>query len=100
MYTYFQYQTCVYQTKYQYDRSHEILSEVFKSKQCTHCLSDECIHMIEKFQTSTKEKEHYLVFYIRSKIFMSFDAMATFPVESMNSALRNGMGINSNSCTR
>ncbi len=91
--TIFQYQTCVYQTKDQYDRSHEILSEMLKSKRCKDLLSDECIHMIDKFQTSMKEKENYFVFYIRSKI-------STSPVKSMNSALKNGMGINSNSRTR
>ena len=100
LYTIFQYQTCVYRTKDQYDRSHEILSEMLKSKWCKDCLSDECIHMIEKFQTSMKEKKNYLVLYVRPKISMSFDAMTTSPVKSMNSALKNGMGINSNSCIR
>jgi hypothetical protein len=56
--------------------------------------------MIEKFQTSMKEKENYFAFYICSKISMSFDAMTTSPVESTNSALKNGMEINSNSRTR
>ncbi len=94
LYTIFQYQTCVYWTKDQYDRSHEILSEILKSKRCKDSLSHECIHVIEKFQTSMKKKENYLAFYVRSKISMSFDAMTTSPVESMNSALKNGMGIN------
>jgi len=98
--TIFQYQTCVYQTKDQHDRSHEILSEMLKSNWCKDSLSDECIHMIDKFQTSMKEKENYLAFHVWLKISMSFDAMTTSPVESMNSALKNGMGINSNSCTR
>ncbi len=53
LYTMFQYQTSVYWTKGQYDRSHEIF-EMLKSKRCKDCLSDECIHMIEKFQTSMK----------------------------------------------
>ncbi len=100
LYTIFQNQTCVYRTKDQYDRSHEILSEMWKSKRCKDSLSDECIHMIEKFQTSVKEKGNYLAFYLRSKISMSFDAMTTSPVKSMNSALKNGMRINLNSRTR
>jgi hypothetical protein len=53
--TIFQYQTCVHLTKDQYDRSHEILSEMLKLKRCKDCLSDECIQMIEKFQTSIKK---------------------------------------------
>ncbi len=100
LYTIFQFPACVHRTKDQYDRSHEILSELLKSKRCKDCLADECIHMIEKFQTSMKEKENYLAFYMQSKFSMSFDAMTTSPVESRNSALMNGMGINSNSCTR
>jgi hypothetical protein len=100
LYTIIQYQTCVYLTKDQCDRLHEILSEMLKPKWCKDSLSDECIHMIEMFQTSMKEKENYLAFYVRSKISISFDAMTTSPVKSMNSALKNGMGINSNSRTR
>jgi hypothetical protein len=91
LYTIFQYQTCVYWTKDQYDRSHDFFSEILKSKQGKDCLSDDCIHMIEKFQTTMKEKENDLDFYIWSKISMSFDAMTTSPVELMNSALKNGM---------
>jgi hypothetical protein len=91
LYTIFQYQTCVYWTKDQYDRSHELLSEILKSKWCKDCLSDVCIHMIEKFQTSIKEIKKYLAFYIHSKISMSFDAMTSSPVKSINSALKNGM---------
>ncbi len=54
LYTILQYQTCIYRTKDQYDRSHEILFEMLKSKWRKDSLSDECIHMIEKFQTSMK----------------------------------------------
>ena len=73
---------------------------MLKSKWYKDSLSDECIHMIEKFQTSMKEKENYLAFYVQSKISITFDAMTTSPVKSMNSALKNGMGINLNSRTR
>jgi hypothetical protein len=67
---------------------------MLKSKWYKDSLSDECIHMIEKFQTSMKEKENYLAFYVRSKITMSLDAMTTSPVESMNSALNIFKGFN------
>ncbi len=62
LYNIFQYQTCVYPTKDQYDRSHEILSEMSKSKWCKDSLSNECMHIIDKFQTSMKKKENYLDF--------------------------------------
>ncbi len=68
LYTIFQYQTCVYRTKEQYDISHEILSEMLNSKRCKDSFLDECMKMIEKFQTSMKEKENHLAFHIRLKI--------------------------------
>jgi hypothetical protein len=46
------------------------------------------------------DKEQYLAFHVCKKITMSFDAMATSPVESMDSSIENGMGITSNSETR
>jgi hypothetical protein len=70
------------------------------SEMCTKILSPECINAIQQFQFVIKEKQCYLAFYVRSKISMSFDAMATSPVESMNSSLKRGMGINKNSNTR
>jgi hypothetical protein len=46
------------------------------------------------------DKETYLAFYVWKTISMSFDVMTTSPVESMNSSIKNGMGVNSNSNTR
>ncbi len=67
---------------------------------CTKTLSPECINAIQQFQIVIKEKECYLAFYVHSKISMPFDAMTTSPVESMNSSLKRGTGINENSNTR
>ncbi len=63
-------------------------------------LSPECINAIQQFRINIKEKECYLAFYVHSKISMSFDAMTQSPVESMNSSLKRGTGINKNSNTR
>jgi hypothetical protein len=63
-------------------------------------LSPECINAIQQFQINTKEKECYLAFYVRLTISMSFDTMTTSPVESMNSSLKRGMGIDKNSNAR
>ncbi len=76
---------CVYRAKEQYDRSHELLFEMLVSDMCTKTLSPECINAIQQFQVVIKEKECYLAFYVHSKNSMSFDAMTTSPVESMNS---------------
>ncbi len=76
------------------------MSKMLKWQRCQDSVSHECINVIENFETNMKEKEKYLAFHIWSKILMSFDAITTSPVESMNSSLKNGMGINSNSNTR
>jgi hypothetical protein len=67
---------------------------------CTKTLSPECINAIQQFQIVIREKECYLAFYFHSKISMSFNAMTTSPVESMNSSLKRETGINKNSNTR
>jgi hypothetical protein len=66
---------------------------------CTKTLSPECINVIQHFQIVIKEKECYLAFYVHSEISMSFDAMTTSPIESMNCSLKRGMEINKNSNT-
>ncbi len=100
LYAIFQHQVCVYPTKEQYDRSQELLFKMLDWEVCTKTLSPECINAIQQFQINIKEKVCYLAFYVRLKISMSFDAMTTSPVESMNSSLKRGMGINKNSNTR
>jgi hypothetical protein len=47
-----------------------------------------------------KEKERYLAFYVRVKIPLSFNAMTTSQVESMNSTIKRNMGVNHNSKSR
>ncbi len=76
----------MYQTKAQYDKSNMILTEMLSSPLCRDVLSNDCIKVIENFQCSMIEKEQYLAFYVRKIMSMSFDAMKTSPVESMNNA--------------
>jgi hypothetical protein len=89
----------VYRTKAQYDRSNLILTKILSSPLCQDVLSKDCIKAIEKLQCSMIDKETYLAFYVRKTISMSFDATTMSPVESMNSSIKNGMGVNSNSNT-
>ncbi len=90
----------MYQTKAQYDRSNMILTKMLSSPWCKDVLSNDCIEAIEKFQCSMIKKETYLAFYARKTISMSFDAMTTSPVESMNSSIKNGIGVSLNTNTR
>ncbi len=73
---------------------------MLSSPLCQDELSNDCIKAIENFQCSMTDKEQYLAFHVRKKISMSIDAMTTSPVESMNSSIKNGMGVTSNSNTR
>ena len=100
IYGIFQHQACVYRTKSQYDRSNAILTEMLSSHKCRDELSLQCIQAIEKFQCTMIDKEQYLAFHFRKTITMSFDAMTTSPVESMNKSIKSHMGVNSNSQTR
>jgi hypothetical protein len=77
-----------------------ILTEMLSSPWCQEVLSTDYIKAIEKFQCTMIEKETYLAFYLWKTISMSFDAMTTSPFESMNSSIKNDMGVNSNSNTR
>jgi hypothetical protein len=95
----FQHQACVYRAKSQYDRSNAILREMLASQTCKDALSEQCIKAIKKFQCAMIEKEPYLDFHIRKTNTSSFDAMTTSPVELMNSSIKNGMGVHSNSQT-
>jgi hypothetical protein len=77
-----------------------ILTEMLSSPLCQDVLSKDCIKAIENFQCPMIDKETYLAFNIRKTISMSFDAMTMSPVESMNSSIKNGMGVNLNSNSR
>ena len=100
VYSVFQHQSCVYRTKAQYDRSNVLLTDMSSSSLCCDVLSADCIKAIENIQMTMVDKEKYLAFHAHVQIPISFDAITTSPVESMNSSLKNGMGINQNSNTR
>ncbi len=95
-----QHQACVHRTKAQYNRSNRILTEMLSWPLYQDLLSNDCINAIENFQCFMTNKEQYLAFHVRKKMSMSLDAMTTSPVESMNSSIKNGIGVTSNSNTR
>ena len=91
--------TCVYRSKAQYDRSNRILTKMLSSPLCWDVFSNECVNTIENFECSMTDKKQYLAFHVHTKSTMSVDAMTTSPIESMNSSIRNGMGVTLNSQT-
>ena len=79
---------CVYENKEQYDKAHQILTAVLKNALENKHLTKEQYEGFAALQLKITEKERYFSYYIRKEISMTFDAMTTSPVESMNSHLK------------
>ena len=77
-------QACVYENKYQYVKSQSTLTEVIAKVYAGEFITQELKEAIETYQMKISTKEHFLANYIRRTISMSYDAMTTSPVESMN----------------
>lgn len=77
-------QACVYENQSQYIKSHSILTEVISKMYADRLITQELKEAIETYQVKISTKEHFLAYYIHRKIIMSYDAMTTSPVESMN----------------
>ena len=84
LYKLFMHQACVYETKSQYIKSHYILTEVVAKLYADGLITQQLKEAIESYQVKITTKEHFLAYYIRRTISMSYDAMTTSPVESMN----------------
>jgi hypothetical protein len=74
----------VYENKSQYVKSHLTLTEVIAKVYADGVITQELKDAIETYQVKISTKEHFLANYIRRTIVMSYDAMTTSPVESMN----------------
>ena len=61
-------------------------------------LPSPCIVSIKQFQPKMLDKQQYLAYFIGVKIPMSFDAMTTSPVKSMNSHIKDRMGVRATQC--
>jgi hypothetical protein len=77
-------QACVYENQSQYIKSHSILTEVISKVYADGLIAQELKDAIETYQVKISTKEHFLAYNICRKIIMSYDAMTTSPVESMN----------------
>ena len=77
-------QACVYENKSQYMKSHSILTDVIAKLYADGFITQDLKEAIETYQVKISTKEHFLANYIRRTISMSYDAMTTSLVESMN----------------
>ena len=77
-------QACVFENKHQYARSNGILTDVISGLLEDGLISQKTKDAIETFQSKMSGKERYLAFWIWKSVCMTYDAMTTSPVESMN----------------
>ena len=97
VYAFFIKQSFEYVTKSQYNRSHEILTEILNEDDTVKAIGKECVNAALELQQVLKGKERYLARYFQIGVHMSMDSMTTSPVESMNNLVKHGpKSINSN----
>ena len=84
MYKLFMHQACVYEKKSQYVKSHSILTDVIAMVYVNGFIAQQLKEAIERYQVKISTKEDFLAYYIRRTVSMSYDAMTTSPVESVN----------------
>ena len=93
---------CVFENKEQYDKASKILTVVLQNALEKHHLTREQYDTFDAFQLKVAEKERYLAYHVRKHIPLTFDAMTTSPVESINSHIKHiskANGKNNASCS-
>jgi hypothetical protein len=79
---------CVFENKEQYDKAGKILTAVLQMALEKNHITREQYDAFDAFQSKLAEKERYLAYHVRKHIPMTFDAMTTSPVESVNSHMK------------
>ncbi len=80
---------CVFENKKQYDKAGKILTAVLQTALEKNHITREQYDAFDVFQSKLAEKERYLAYHVQKHIPMTFDAMTTSPVESVNSHMKN-----------
>lgn len=65
-------------------KSHSILTDVIAKVYANGLITQQLKEAIERYQVKMSTKEDFLAYYIRRTVIMSYDAMTTSPVESVN----------------
>ena len=86
-------QACVYESQIQYRKSNEILTNVVRGLYTDNVINQQLKEAIETYQVKITGKQCYFAFYSRKTIPMSFDAMTTSPVESVNNHMKHNAGV-------
>jgi hypothetical protein len=77
-------QACVFENKAQYEKANNILISVIKEALKKHYIGKGLYEEISQFQVQLNEKESYLAYWTRKSATMSFEAMTTSSMESIN----------------
>jgi hypothetical protein len=80
----FIHQACVFKNKAQCKKANNILTSVIKEALKKQHIVKALYEAISQFQVQLNEKESYLAYWARKSVTISFDAMSTSPVESIN----------------
>ena len=81
-------QACIFETKAQYNKANEIITNVFKDFVLNGTITEKLKDAVEAFQLKLYQKQQYIAYHVRKKIHDCYDAMTTSPVESINSHIK------------
>jgi hypothetical protein len=79
---------CLFENKEQYDEASKILTVVLQNALEKHHMTREQYDAFDAFQLKVAEKECYIAYHVWKHIPMTFNAMMTSPVESVNSHIK------------
>ncbi len=88
IYRLFTNKACVYENQMQYSKANESLTELIAKLFADGIITQDLKEAVEKYQVKMSGKEKFLAYWVRKSITMSFDAMTTLPVESMNNNIK------------
>jgi hypothetical protein len=77
-------QACVFGNQAQYEKANSILSFIIKESLKKPHIGKGLYQTISQFQLQLNKKQSHLAYWARKSVTMSFNAMTTSPVESIN----------------
>jgi hypothetical protein len=77
-------QACVFKNQAQYKKANRTRTSVIKEALKKRHIGNGVYKAISQFQVQLNKKQSYLAYWARKLVTMSFNAMTTSPVESIN----------------
>ena len=89
-------QACVFENQYQYAKSNAIVTDIITRLLLDGSINQKTKDTIETFQSKMSGKERYLAFWVRKSVCMTYNAMTTSPVESINRNIEHTSKVRTN----